>query len=188
MQTDKRQRHGLSRLIPLAAAGFASVAVVAAAEAQPIRENFNFRGGNQAVSFAHRQAILDQQLRGVTPDNLLRGSDGRLLEVERGPDGVAIVREQVGAAIPTGSVVLSSRGADGFSFGVGGFNAHFGSGGASGAFVVTPPVGGETGDTVNNWVSLVSPGAGAAGGRGAIDTWTRQAASMGASGASPQPR
>ncbi|PJK29269.1 hypothetical protein [Minwuia thermotolerans] len=185
MQTRQFQRHGLSRLIPLAAAGFASVAVVAAAEAQPIRENFNFRGGNQAVSFAHRQAILDQQLRGVTPDNLLRGSDGRLLEVERGPDGVAIVREQAAPLIPTGGI---SFGADGFSFGVGGFNAHFAGGGASGAFVVTSPVGGETGDTVNNWVSLVSPGAGAAGGRGAIDTWTRQAASMGASGASPQPR
>ena len=72
------------------------------AEAQLNNRPYSFRtpGGSSGMSFGARQAIIDQKLLGAQPDNLMRGPGGALVSVEKGPGGVAVVRDYSGAPLP----------------------------------------------------------------------------------------
>ncbi|HSV29329.1 MAG TPA: hypothetical protein VLL76_07215 [Candidatus Omnitrophota bacterium] len=71
--------------LPLA--GWAAMAALLAphlALAQWNNEPYQFRsniGGGAGMSTAYRQAIIDKELYGRRPENLVKGPDGRLLEV-----------------------------------------------------------------------------------------------------------
>ena len=77
---------------------------VAAAEAQLNNRPFSFGGGGGfsggggiGMSTAGRQAILNQQLFGSTPDNILRSRFGlTLLNVTRGDNGLAVAPHDPG--------------------------------------------------------------------------------------------
>ena len=77
---------------------------VASAEAQQNNRPFSFGGGSfsggSGISFAGRQAILNQQFFGAVPNQLVTGPGGSLLNVQRGPGGTAIVSTLGGAIIP----------------------------------------------------------------------------------------
>lgn len=68
---------------------------VTSAHAQLFSEPFQFnnRGfeGGVGMSPGYREAIIDEQLTGNRPENLLRAPDGSLLNVTRGPNGLAVV-------------------------------------------------------------------------------------------------
>lgn len=61
-------------------------------------------GDGLGMSIGGQQAIIDKELHGVTPDHLVRDSSGALLEIERGPDHLAIV------SVPGGNVIPGYKG------------------------------------------------------------------------------
>jgi hypothetical protein len=150
------------------------LAFASTASAQLQDEPYGFSGGGPGLSTAGKQAILTEELTGATPDNLLR-RNGVLLDVTEGPDGVAIVRTQRGAFVPTGSVfdrTAIAGGRRGTSDGLDIVESTTG-------FAVEITNGGRTGATVSGWTASVSHGLTPAPRppvRGdTIDQWTRQA-------------
>lgn len=123
---------------------------VGAAEAQLNNRPFSFGtpDGSPGMSFAGRQAIINQKLQGATPDNLLRGPGGSLVSVEKGPGGVAIVQDSSGAPLP-GFRGTSWRNPGDFA---GSFNGFFvpGDGGFSLAFRYA-----SASNLFNSWTSLL---------------------------------
>lgn len=70
--------------IPFAASAAVLVAAALApppALAQWNNQPYSYRGGGAGMSTAYRQAIIDRELFGREPRNLVRSADGRLLEV-----------------------------------------------------------------------------------------------------------
>lgn len=63
--------------------------------------SFNTPDGGVGMSMGGKQAILDREILGLTPDNLLRGPDGGLLDLSKGEGGAAIVRLQSGVFLPS---------------------------------------------------------------------------------------
>ena len=70
--------------------------------AQVGNKPFSFKNGSptSGMSIGGKQAILNRELFGSTPRNLIRGADGSLLTIERGPNRLAIVSVPGGNAIP----------------------------------------------------------------------------------------
>lgn len=104
-----------------------AVAVLAptAASAQWNNDPYQFRsntGGGAGMSLAYRQAILNEELFGRRPENLVRGPDGRLLEIIRRD-------QQAFLADPEPNFLVGRRGRTGVLVGVGGVGFSFGSGG-----------------------------------------------------------
>ena len=63
--------------------------------------SFNTSGGNPGMSSGGKQAILNNEILGITPNNLLRAKDGSLLSVVKGKSGVTIVSIKGGDVIPS---------------------------------------------------------------------------------------
>jgi hypothetical protein len=93
------------KLTALLAVAFAW-AIPGPASAQLNNQPYSFGspGGGVGMSIGGKQAILNQKLEGSTPDNLYRNMDGILVDVRRGPGGVALTKPLRGG-----------RGADGRS-------------------------------------------------------------------------
>lgn len=91
------------RSIMVALVGAFAMFHVAAAEAQQNNRAFSFNGsgGGSGMSFGARQAIVNQQVLGITPNQLVTGPGGVLLNVQRGPGGSAIVSTLGGTVIPS---------------------------------------------------------------------------------------
>lgn len=73
------------------------------ASAQISNQPFSFRnqGGSPGISLGGREAILNEKIQGVHPDNLLRTPGGELLYVQEGPGSGAFVSYPgVGQTIP----------------------------------------------------------------------------------------
>lgn len=151
-----RRTYGQMLVAALLAGGIALPAA-----AQQMKRPIELGAGGLGMSTAGKQAILNEQLRGETPDNLLKGPQGRLLEVREGGDGTAFVVEAAAPFLP------GRR-----TFGLGGGLRGDGAGG-SGIGVVLP---GSTGAAVAGWTRQVYAAAGAmplaAGGSSSIDQWT----------------
>lgn len=160
---------------PLFGLAILGAALVASpAMAQLDNRPFQFRGsgdGGVGMSTAGRQAILNQELTGRTPDNLVR-RDGVLVDVVEGPGGEAIVRTPGGGAFRPSARPQGFR-ARGASVGV--FNSFF-LRGSSGGYV---PASYRTSHSVTGWTAgVVSDGydVGPSGGTtsSVIAAWTRQ--------------
>ncbi len=158
---------------------------VAAAEAQLNNRPFSFGGGGGGgigISTAGRQALLNQQLFGSTPDNIFRSRFGTLLNVTRGDNGLAVVTTQGGAIIPQFRGRNQRRGGLFFE------STSIGSGNG-GAILLGR--GGSSGITISAWTfSLVvasggggyptfGGGYGFGGSGGSINSWTNQVAALG---------
>lgn len=85
--------------------------------------SFNTPSGSPGMSAAGKQAILNNEISGIRPDNLLRATDGSLLSVRKGKGGVPIVSYEGGSVIP--SFRGSSFRGDNESWSAGVFNSFF---------------------------------------------------------------
>lgn len=147
------------------------------AEAQLNNRPFSFKSpsGGVGMSLGGKQAILNERIYGSTPKNLSRAGDGTLLNITKGPEGVAL------ASVPGADNFIPSYRGTSFRGGnsemsVGVFNAYFtphssGGGGPdsyaqfhSSAVVSTwtgrvvsggEPVSYLPGNSVDNWTSMV---------------------------------
>lgn len=105
----------------------AAIAAFTSVEAQAQMSNrpFSFKtpGANGVgMSQAGQQAILNEHMTGATPNVLLRNPSGGLLNVQRGPERIAIVTEPGGDLLP-GFRRGFRRGSQGIRYGV--FNSFF---------------------------------------------------------------
>lgn len=66
----------------------------------------NSPDGGVGMSVGGREAITNDKLYNMRPENLLRGPDGTLLNVQKGPGGIAIV------SYPNGQIIPQYRGTD----------------------------------------------------------------------------
>ena len=141
--------------------------MTADASAQMNNKPFSFSNGGSSLgmSNAARQAILNQKLTGATPDNIMRGPGGALIEVSRGPNNIAIARGQDGVALQG----YHGRGGV-LSGGAGLFNPFFygNSGQRSGSFTFASQL---TGNAIAGWTSMVGGAAQYSPGN-SIDAWT----------------
>ncbi|NIA71789.1 hypothetical protein HBA54_24645 [Pelagibius litoralis] len=163
----------------------ALVAVVAAAGAAPEAEAqwnnkpFSFGGGGAGMSFAGRQAILQQEILGLTPDNLRRGSNGALVDVSEGPGSTAIVNAQAAAFLP-GAAGRGSSFRRSPADGAGVFNPFFAPKGGGGSSTPSFLTSLKTSATIASWTNMVTAGSsrGAVviypGSGSSIDAWTAQ--------------
>lgn len=140
-------------------AGLAAVAVAASAWvllsatpawAQLSTEPYSYRsGGGVGMSNAYRQAMMDKEITGSRPRNLLRGADGSLLVVEeRNSQAVVTTR-------PSNYLFYRGGNVAGVNIAGAGYGLGFGS-----------AIDGWTGQGV----ALTPPGAG----RPPIDSWVAQ--------------
>lgn len=148
----------------------ASLSLFAAdGSAQMNNKPYSFKGGSSlGMSSAARQAILNKKLTGATPDNIMRGADGSLIEITKGPGSNAIARGSDGVVIPG----YRGRG-DAFDGAVGIFNPYFlgNSDQRSGSITFASRL---TGNAIAGWTSMVTGGGAYFGGGGisSIDAWT----------------
>lgn len=168
-------KHGQAQMRVLAvfamAAFAASISVPADAQLLSNRP-FAFKnriGGGVGMSIGGRQAILNEELFGATPDNLVRGPVGELLDVTEAGRGAAVVN------VPGSSFIPGFRGADfrrgtvGMS--VGAFNSFFVPK-ADGTLAIFP-FESSSSDTVNTWTGRVISGTGVSFRAGnPVDVWT----------------
>jgi len=158
---------------------------VASAEAQLNNKpySFNTPDGGVGMSFAAKQAILNQQLFNSTPDHIMKGADGGLLIITQNDksDHVPVVTTQSGETIPG----FRGRGMD-----LGGlFFESSGYGSGDGGQLLLG-FGSSSGITVSTWtyrLVVATTGGGypsfgggyGYGGSGqAINTWTAQVAGL----------
>ncbi|MEZ5918545.1 MAG: hypothetical protein R3D66_01015 [Alphaproteobacteria bacterium] len=116
--------------------------------------SFNTPSGGVGMSIGGQQAILNKQVFGVEPENMVRGPSGDLLSVTKGDGGVAIVSFEGGSFIP--SFRGSSFRGENESWAAGVFNSFFeptnrDSGLSSYAKF-------QTGAAISTWTGRVSSG------------------------------
>ena len=141
--------------------------------AQLNNKPFSFKGtpdGGIGMSQGGREAIIDEKLLGITPDNLVRAPNGVLLDVIEGPGRSAIVSVQGGQALPTFRGTSWKGGNQALS--VGTFNAFFspvGTRSSSRSVVFL-----NSSATVNTWTTrVVTNGYPASYSAGStVDAWT----------------
>lgn len=161
-----------------AAAIITIAAAAGSANAQISDRPFSFRNspGGLGMSPGGRQAIMNEQILGETPDNLLRWSDGRLLDVTRGSGNSAIVsRVEDGGFIPgyhgtdfrSGNLNMQAGVFNSFFSPVYHYDSYytagnFQTGSVISAWVANVASGGmpfsyyDNGNTVSSWTSFVN--------------------------------
>lgn len=127
------------------------------ASAQMNNRPYSFKNspGGLGMSDGGRQAIINQKMLDKAPDNLLRGPDGFLLDVIKGPGSVVIVREE-----NNGSFIPGYRGTD-FRGGnqdmkSGVFNLFFSPAYRDGSYSTYSDY--QTAAVIGAWISSVVPG------------------------------
>ncbi len=160
----------------------AAIAALTSVEVQAQMSNkpftFSAPGTNGiGMSVAGRQAILGEHLTGATPSVLLRGSDGNLLNVERGPERIAIVTETSGAFLP-GFRRGFRGGSQGIGYGV--FNSFFVPSARQNSTQTLYLLGIESNVPVDTWTTrIVSDGAVGYGPVSPVNAWTGYVYGMG---------
>lgn len=144
-------RTGLGAAAAIAVAASAWVQLSAAsAWAQLSTEPYSYRsGGSVGMSNAYRQAMMDKEITGSRPRNLLRGADGSLLVVEE-RNSQAVVTSR-----PSSYLFYRGGNVAGVNIAGAGYGLGFGS-----------SIDGWTGPGV----AVIPPGAG----RPPIDSWVAQ--------------
>lgn len=111
--------------------------------------------GGLGMSNAGKQAIINDKILGSTPDNLVRGPDGYLLDVIKGPGNVVIVRKD-----NNGSIIPGYRGTD-FRGGhsemeAGAYNLFFTSDDSDRNYYMYDKY--QTAAIIGAWIAAVAPG------------------------------
>ena len=142
----------------------ASVLFSANAEAQMSNRPYSFdASGRTGMSTAGRQAIINQELFGATPNVLLKSDDGRLLGLFHGPGSTAIVTSPSGEILPSYRGRRINRGLR-----AGEFNGFFAD---TGKHSTPPYEAAPTGETIDKWTATVLSGQ-PSGGYSSVDQWT----------------
>lgn len=131
--------------------------------------SFNTPDGGVGMSAGGRQAIINEELTDATPDNLVRGSRGELLNLREGPGKSAIV------SVPGGNVIPGFKGSTfrnpGDAAGV--FNAFFTPRSSAPSYVSYISFTQQSGGIIDTWTSrAVNNRLTYFGGRNPIDAWT----------------
>ncbi|MFZ4761770.1 MAG: hypothetical protein ACOYK8_03020 [Alphaproteobacteria bacterium] len=66
----------------------------ASSVAQMDNRPYSFNNNGSGMSIGGREAIIYEKILGIHPDNLLRGTNGELLDVQKGPGGIAFATEK----------------------------------------------------------------------------------------------
>tara|TARA_R110002124_G_scaffold233406_1_gene398670 strand:+ start:25302 stop:25823 length:522 start_codon:yes stop_codon:yes gene_type:complete len=131
----------------------------------------NSSNGSVGMSQAGRQAILNQQIRNLTPENMARGPSGQLLDVIEGPHRSAFVSQTGTNAFIAGYKGTSYKGLNN-DIGVGVFNSFFSpiASKSSGVNFVQY----HSGSLVNTWTARVVSGDAPISYRpdNSVDNWT----------------
>jgi hypothetical protein len=171
-----------NRLVLALVAAFCALAVQQPAQAQLNNEPFSFDNrvdGGLGMSDAARQAILNQKIYGSTPDHIMIGPGGVLVEITQGPGHVAL------ATLPDGSFL---EGYKGRGLELGGISVFFDAPTRSGGFA-NLVIHGESQGVINAWTFGVLVGAYqgsalanrpiySAYSSGSIDSWIAQVAGL----------
>lgn len=141
--------------------------------AQMNNKPFSFRGtinGNAGMSMGGKQVILNDKIYNSTPDNLVRGPDGSLLDIAKGPGSVAIVGIPDGNFIPSFSEHSFRENNAGMSVNV--FDAYYIQRGANNIEYSFLPK--QSSAAMNIWTSRVISGGSPAfySTNSSVDTWT----------------
>jgi hypothetical protein len=141
--------------------------VAAEASAQMNNKPFSFsnRGSSLGMSSAARQAILNQKLTGATPDNIMRGPGGALIEITKGPNNMAIATGQDGVVLQG---YYGRRGV--LVGGAGLFNPYFyGSSSGRSSYSIASRI---TGNAISGWTGMVTGRPAMSTSGSSIDAWT----------------
>lgn len=113
--------------------------------------SFGTPNGGAGMSPGGKQAILNREIMGVSPDNMVRSPDGVLLSVTKEKGGSAIVSFESGSFIP--SFRGSSFRGDNEMWSAGVFNTFFEP--KNSDSVVSSYAWLQTGATINTWTGRV---------------------------------
>ncbi|WP_143181902.1 hypothetical protein [Thalassospira sp. TSL5-1] len=111
--------------------------------------SFNTPTGAPGMSRAARQAIINDQIYNIRPDNMLRDANGGLLSIEKSKGGTAIVRTADGQVLPGFRGTSISGG--GVSVGV--FNAYFMAADSDRRYAPLQSMAATY--TINGWINLL---------------------------------
>ncbi len=139
------------------------------AEAQMNNRPYSFKGssgGGVGMSLGGRQAILNEEVFDATPDNLLRGPNGQLLDVIEGPGHSALPAFEGGGGFLPGYRGTSFRGGNS-SMQAGVFNSFFASTNSD-DYSYTDY---QTSAVMDSWISGISHG-GYYGSGDSVSSWT----------------
>lgn len=165
---------------PVRLMGAAAVATVlflgGATNAHAQAGNLPYQSGGVGLSFGGRQAILNAKLLNSRPKNLVRGSDGSLLDVSRRGSQAFLRSPETGAILPGGSPRRGWATGLGTGLGWGGMASAYG-----GALGYRHGGSGGAADSLMQWISMLDMGPGRSYGGvsisesgGPIDQWTGQ--------------
>lgn len=159
----------------LGAAAFMAGPITALAQAG----NLPYQSGNAGLSYGGRQAILNAKLLNSRPRNLVRGSDGSLLDVSRRGSQAFLRSPETGAILPGGSPRRGWSTGLGTGLGWGGMASAYS--GALGYRSGRSGRSGAAGESIMQWISMLDTGsrgsyAGVSIGESEspIDQWTGQ--------------
>jgi hypothetical protein len=150
-------------------AGFLSILPhMASAQLNNRPFSFNTPTGGVGMSVGGMQAILNDKILGERPDNLVRGVNGQLLSVTKGPGNAAIVSEENGSFIPRFRGTSYKDGNTAFSAGA--FNAYF----VPQSHDMGPSPGAVTSSaSISTWTSRIMTGAPVSySPESSVDNWT----------------
>ena len=134
--------------------------------------SFNTPDGGVGMSTGGQQAIINQEVLGTTPDNLIRNSSGVLLDVQEGPGNTAIVSNEGASGFLPKYKGTSYKGSN-LDLSVGVFNSFFSpksSNGVTGRTIASI----HTGGTISSWTARVTSGGSAVSylPNNTVDAWT----------------
>ncbi len=121
------------------------------------------------MSDGGKQAIINQKILDKTPDNILRGPDGLLLDVIKGPGNVVIVRRDNGGDFIPGYRGTDFRGGNS-DMQVGTYNLFFDNKNTDHPYFYVYD-NYQTAAIIGAWIASVSPG-GAYDASDSVTSWT----------------
>jgi len=138
--------------------------------------NRPYQSGSAGLSYGGRQAILNAKLLNSRPKNLVRGSDGSLLDVSRRGSQAFLRSPETGAILPGGSPRRGWATGLGTGLGWGGMASAYG-----GALGYRYGGSGSGGESLMQWISMLDMGPGRSyvgvsisESESPIDQWTGQ--------------
>lgn len=134
--------------------GALSLASVSYAQMDNRPYSFKNSPGGLGMSDGGRQAIINQKILDKTPDNLLRGPDGLLLDVIKGPGNVVIVRREDNGGFVPGYRGTDFRGGN-LQMQTGAFNPFFSPSNESRSYSAYQDY--QTAAIIGAWISSVTP-------------------------------
>lgn len=157
--------------VMLCAAAFLIISSTAFTQMNNEPYSFNNAPG-AGMSVGGKQAILNEKIFGQTPDNLVRGPSGQLLDVTEGPGHSAIVSYPGNGRFIPGFKGADFRGGN-TGMAAGAFNSFFTPSYSRTSYAAySAQAYSQTGHVVSSWTSRAVNGPAAFTGTNSIESWT----------------